>query len=312
MPEEKARLVLNVFDGTRRPISSDVNLLVTLRDGTPREIHRDHHHGPSIPFSVPFFNNFGDNYAVIAFADHHQQVGFHPVRVRKNAEQQIDLMLLPSRTRFDFSSASWDQLGANHAELQCLLAAGSADTAAAEARYNHLMDVQPKSLACLLNISTALAQVNFSDGTPFRYLKQLMWDGDFIRQDRFFAFADVALLDEVRRAAGEGKFTREPLQGLFHPGATVSYKQNQFGEANLQLSFHEGVTREIEGVNCMKVEVDIDYFEDPLAHALLEVIPNHFRGPTDPIQAYVLRWMAGRHAQLPPFEPPYTIEAAAV
>ena len=312
MPEEKARLVLNVFDGTRRPISPDVNILVTLRDGTPKEIHRDHHHGPSIAFSVPFFNNFGDNYTVIAFADHFQQAGFHPVRVRKNVEQQIDLMLLPSRTQFDFSGASWEQLGANHAELRTFLAAGSDDPAAAEARYDRLMDLQPKSLACLLNISTALAQVNLTDGTPFRYLKRLLWDGDFIRQDRFFAYTDVALLDEVKRAAGQGKFTREPLQNLFHPGATVSYKQNEFGEANLQLSFHERDALQIDGVNCIKVEIDIDYFSDPLAHALLEVIPNHFRGPTDPIAAYVLRWMAGRHAHVPAFEPPYTIEAAAV
>jgi hypothetical protein len=312
MPEEKARLVLNVFNGARQPISPDVNILVTLRDGTSKEIHRAHHHGPSIPFSVPFYNGLGDNYTVIAFADHYQQVGFHPVKVRKDSEQQIDLMLLPSRTRFDFTDASWEQLGAHQAELRNLLTAGSADPAAAEARYNHLMDVQPKSLACLLNISTAMAQVDLSAGTPFRYLKRLLWDGDFIRQDRFFAFADVALLDEVRRAAAEGKFSREPLPKLFHPGATVSYKQNQFGEANLQLSFHEGDAMEIDGVNCMKVEADIDYFKDPFAHALLEVIPNHFRGPTDPVTAYVLRWIAGRQAQLPPFEPPYTIEPAAL
>lgn len=40
----------------------------------------------------------------------------------------------------------------------------------------------------------------------------------------------------------------------------------------------------------------MDYYKDPVAHALLEVIPNHFQGPTDPVAAYVLRWIAGRHA----------------
>jgi len=29
---------------------------------------------------------------------------------------------------------------------------------------------------------------------------------------------------------------------------------------------------------------------------------------TDPRQVYVLRWIAGRHAGIPNFEPPYTIE----
>lgn len=55
MPEEKAKLLLNVFDGTRRPIPSDVNILVTLRDGNQKEVHRAHHQGPSIEFSVPFY-----------------------------------------------------------------------------------------------------------------------------------------------------------------------------------------------------------------------------------------------------------------
>jgi hypothetical protein len=29
---------------------------------------------------------------------------------------------------------------------------------------------------------------------------------------------------------------------------------------------------------------------------------------TDPQQVYVLRWIAGRHAGVPNFEPPYTLE----
>lgn len=62
-----AKLLLRVFDGTRQPASADLNLLVTLRDGNQKQIHRDYHLGPNIEFDVPFYNNFGDRYAVIVW-----------------------------------------------------------------------------------------------------------------------------------------------------------------------------------------------------------------------------------------------------
>jgi hypothetical protein len=40
---------------------------------------------------------------------------------------------------------------------------------------------------------------------------------------------------------------------------------------------------------------------------LLEVLPNQFGGVTDPSQVYVLRWIAGRRAGVPEFNPPYVI-----
>ena len=99
-----------------------------------------------------------------------------------------------------------------------------------------------------------------------------------------------------------------PNPGLFHPDATSSYKQIQFGEANVQLTFHEKDAAKINGVQCIKIEPDIDYFQDLGAHTLLEAIPNAItHGLTDPKQVYVLRWIAGKHAGVPEFAPPYTI-----
>lgn len=311
MAEEKAKLIVNVFDGTRKPIDPEVNILVTLRDGNQKEVHRDYHHGPSIPFNVPFYNNLGDRYAVIVFADGYQQAGFHPVHVQKEVEQTVDLMLLPKEVSFNFEDAGWTELGNTHTQLRDLLEAGSANSGAAEGRYNQLRDDRPKALACLFNICTVMVQAHLPQGTPFDYLKRLIWEGDSIEQDRFFAYADKVLLAQVKLAAAQGAFSPEPFPGVFHPGATVSYKQNQFGEANLQLTFHENDVANFGDVDYMKVEVDLDYYKDPAAHAVLEVIPNHFNGPTDPVAAYVLRWIAGRHAHVPEFDPPYTIEAAA-
>lgn len=83
----------------------------------------------------------------------------------------------------------------------------------------------------------------------------------------------------------------------------------KFGEANVQLTFHGGSTRKIDGVDCVVVEPDIEYYKDLGAHTLLEVFPNTIAGrKTDPKVMYILRWIAGRHAGVPEFNPPYTIE----
>ncbi len=64
----------------------------------------------------------------------------------------------------------------------------------------------------------------------------------------------------------------------------------------------------IDGVQCVKVEPDIDYYKDPGAHFLLEVAINKISHTlTDPREVYVLRWIAGRHAGVQDFDPPYTI-----
>ena len=115
-------------------------------------------------------------------------------------------------------------------------------------------------------------------------------------------------MDQVRRAALDGEFAPEPNPGLFHPDATSSFKQIQFGEANVQLTFHEKNVQNIDGVACIKVEPDIDYYKDLGAHTLLEVIPNAItHGLTDSKEVYVLRWITGKHAGVPEFAPPYTI-----
>jgi len=112
----------------------------------------------------------------------------------------------------------------------------------------------------------------------------------------------------VKLAAAHGEFAREPGFDLFHHGATDSYKQTQFGEANLQLTFHANDTKMVDGVSCIKMEPDIDYFQDMLAHGLLEVAVNGISGSlTNPRQVYVLRWIAGRHAGVPEFNPPYVL-----
>jgi hypothetical protein len=298
---DTARIELRVFDGTRSPIDAGVELLVRIIDGDQRPLHSDFHRGPRITFEVPFHDNLADRYTVIVSADHHRQAGFTPVVVRGGQARSLDLMLLPKPSRFAF--AAWADLPV---AMRALLGAGvTADAAAA--RYAALMRDRPASLAALLNILTAAAAILLGHGTVLGYLKELVWDAS-MAQDRFFAFAHPELLREVKDATEQGAFVPEMSPGMLHPGATSSFKQVQFGEANVQLTFHERDTKILGGVPCVEVELDIDYFKDPAAHALLEVVPGVLGGQlTDPATAYVLRWIAGRFAGVPEFDPPFGI-----
>jgi hypothetical protein len=203
-------------------------------------------------------------------------------------------------------------LQANHGKLARILGHSAAGAGEAAARYDEFMDAQPDSLAAVLNIATAMRDVLLPTGKALDYFREVVWDKKLLQRDSFFAYADATLVTQVRQAAAQGQFTSQFGLEITHPGATTSYKQNQFGEANLQFSFHEHDRKTIDGVDCVKVELDMDYFRDPLAHFFLEVLINHIsRRLTDPRQVYVLRWIAGRHAGVPEFDPPYTIEARA-
>jgi hypothetical protein len=58
----------------------------------------------------------------------------------------------------------------------------------------------------------------------------------------------------------------------------------------------------------VKVSLDAVRYKDLGAHAILEVISSHITNSlTDPVQVYQLRWMAGKQAGLPEFEPPFVL-----
>ena len=245
---------------------------------------------------------------MIAFADRYSQAGFTPLKCSPEPSPRLsDIMLLPKDAGFRFAGAQWDKLAISQPLLYSILAHGAANPGAAADRYAELMETRAPVLACLFNIATAMSSIALPVGNPLQYFKEVIWDNT-MAQDRFYGWADPALYDQVRMAAAQGTFAREAGFAAFHSGATDSYKQIQFGEANVQLTFHANDTKLIDGVNCVKMEPDIDYYKDLAAHTLLEVISNGLSGNlTDPRQVYVLRWIAGRHAGVPEFDPPYVI-----
>ncbi len=300
-------ITINVFDGTREPLPANTDVLYTIRDGNQREAFRNFERTPSLVVNgLPFFNNFGDNYSVIASASGYKQAGFTPVHVLPHVPQEVDLMLLANDASFQFGGV-WDAIQATRPVLARLLAAGTVSPLAARDRFQDLLENRSAALACLLNITTAMEQIHLPRGTPLDYFQELNWDATMAR-DRFFGYADAKLIDQVRIAERQGLFAPEVGTAAFHPGATSSWKQIQFGEANVQLTFHENDRRTINGLDCVLTEPDIDYFKDLLAHAILEVAANGIGGSlTDPRDVYVLRWIAGRRAGIPEFNPLYTI-----
>jgi hypothetical protein len=312
MPKNKsatnaANLMVRIVDGTRKPIKESAKVLIRIIDGNQHEWHANFLKGPNQYFkSLPVFNNFGDNYTVIVWAKGYIQAGFTPVKIAQGVCAHIDLMLLPENGGFNFRNATWDALKSSYPLLYNILCPSSKGEEAAKEKYDSFKEDHPETIASFLNTITALKSISLPQRTPLDYFKELIWDE--MKQDRFFVYADQELINQVEIAAAQGQWMPEVGSAFFHRGATKSFKQVQFGEANVQLTFHEGDKKRIGGIDCVKVEPDIDYYKDLGAHAFLEVIPNTLTGQkTDPRAVYVLRWIAGRHAGVPEFDPPYVI-----
>src|SRR5260370_7050167 len=173
---DQATILLNIFDGTRQPIGPGVkNLLVRIIDGNQKQLSSDFRNGSSFQFQVPFYDNFGDRYTVIASADRYKQAGFTPVNVSRTLPQSLDLMLLPNNGSFGFENASWANVQQTHPEIHAILARGAATEADAQARYEDLMENKAPALACLWNLMTAMRDIDLPSGNPLTYLKQLIW-----------------------------------------------------------------------------------------------------------------------------------------
>src|SRR5260370_27281036 len=175
-PADTASIELNIFDCSRQPIGTGVkNLLIRIIDGNQKQLFSDFRTRSSFDFHVPFYDNFGDRYTVIASADRYKQAGFTPVNVSRTLPQALDLMLLPNEGNFRFANASWANVQQTYPEIHSILTRGTATEPDAQARYEDLMENNPPALACLWNLMTAMRDIDLPSGTPLTYLKQLVW-----------------------------------------------------------------------------------------------------------------------------------------
>lgn len=308
-------VVLNVFDGQRRLVAPGTKLLVRIIDGNQKFIVDRYYDGPSIRFDgLPFYDNFGDNYTIIVWTDGYRQAGFTPVHISNKPEETpvLDLMLLPSKYDIDFSDASFDALKAVNSPVYLFLLSGDTEEVA-KARWDALKKKDPLAAICLLNIATSLNDAKLASGSPILpFVRRITFDSkedENPRRSRFFGYADKRLKEELEQEVKRDTWQADPASFVFHRGSTSSFREKRFGEANLQVTFYENTTATIDGVVCVKVEIDIDYYHDPAAHAILEVLPHLITGgDSDPITVYQLRWIAARRAGRD-YAPPYRILA---
>jgi hypothetical protein len=313
---QSGSIQIRLVDGSRNPIPATTQWFVTIHDGRSPDDWRKidiNGTGPAVLVTdLHYFNNLFDAYTVLVNAKGHQMAGWFPVHIAPSRPVTVDLMLLEKNAHLNFSGASWDQLNSLRPRFAQILSIGSTDP---KARYaDFAEEAGGLLLACTLNLLTAMSQIILpSNKTPIDYYWQPIWeDQKFpMAQDRFFAYVDKALVDDVVEAGKRGMFAQEPNPGAFHSGATLSYKQTQFDVTNVQLTFHQGEKQTIQtpngSVDCVIVEPDIDFYKDLLAHFFIEVLPNEFtKGKTDPRAVYMLRWMAGKQAGRD-FDPLYAI-----
>lgn len=308
MAATSARIRLMVYDGSRRPFSARQSLLLRVHNGESidpvTKILNTKSADEGVVFlDVDYYDNFSDNYTVLVSADGYRDTGFFPVKVSPKALADLSVMLMPNNPSFQFDP--WDVLVANYRPIAKFLSLMPEVPSAAD-NYASSIEDHPKETACLLNLSTAMSQIFLANGTPLDYFRSIEWAT--LAQDRFFGYAVPDLVSEVKAAVSKKLFAPEIDPSLFHGDATSSFKEIRFGEANVQLTFHENDKKKFGADTCVRVEPDIDYYKDLGAHSILEVLYNQITNSlTDPTQVYVLRWIAGKQAGLPEFDPPYRL-----
>jgi len=297
------KIILQVVNGARLPFKGEI--LIRLFDGDKKKIVETVRPGPTIIFDkIPCFDNSRDDYTVLASAKNTLQAGYFPAKVAPNTLRPVFLMLLPKDGGFNFNQAHWTDIETSHPEVHKIFGADTTNKKTSKDRYESLIEDQGIVAAGMWNILTAMGQLQLSTGTALSYFRQIRWDAS-LQQDRFFGYADKKLIEQMQIAVAQKKFKPEVGAAMFHKGATSSFKQVQFGEANVQITFHEN---DDAPKGCVSVEPDMDYFQDLGAHAIIEVLHNNLTGKnSDPRTIYALRWIAGMQAGIPEFNPPYTV-----
>jgi hypothetical protein len=297
---DQASAMVSIFDCARRPLAKQV--LLRVRNDSSSEHISKYADGPDINVVVPFHNGPHDEYTVVVSADGYQDTGYF-FHADPRVRAQIHLLMVPKDHRYQFQD--WENLGLKYPSIAAFLSLG-ADPVRANSRYVALQKSNPKALACLLNVAAAMAEINLGGRSPLSFFKAICWDAS-MSQDRFFGFVDPAMIPAVKAAAERGDFTEEKDSAAFHPGSTCSWKQVAFEVANLQLTFHEGTTRVIDGVTCVMIEPDLDDYKNLVRHGFEEVLPNLVTGgKTDPAGIFALRWATAERGG-PAFDPGYVL-----
>jgi hypothetical protein len=200
MPQEKALIRLAIYDGARQPFTERQTVLLRVHNGQTtnsftRTLNTKSLRDGEIVLKVDFFDNFADIYTVVISADDYRDAGFFPIRVTPLVAQNVSLMLVPKNPILQFDP--FDTIRANHPKIAQFLSL-TPPGGSAQDNYEEMVEDHIRSVACLLNLATAMSQVFLKDGTPLDYFRGIEWAS--LAEDRFFGYAVPDLASEVRDA----------------------------------------------------------------------------------------------------------------
>ena len=319
-------VVVRVFGADGKPFdTAKKQILYTIIDGNNQQRFRDYRKSSAVAFPLELHNDLSDFFRIIVWADGFLQAGCESLHVVAGAAvlKEVQFMLVPKEAKFDFSRSSWDRLKLDRPNLFTVLSSMDGDTADPRQSYEDLMKKSPDAVATLLNVTTAMDQIKLGDDSGRSALQRFIamnWNctNKWVNEqkpDRFFAYADLTLLDGINRANQVEANTFAWENPVLHWCKDTSFKETKFQEANVQFSFATTSPPPCSNIpaNCHIVDCDMDYYKDIESHLLLEVLPNKFfGGRTNPRRTFVLRWMEAKRMQIehpelqvPDYDPPY-------
>lgn len=311
--DKSAKLMLNIYDESGALAKAGTVLTVELTDDRGADIVQGTFSGPTILFDLHGIDaRHGATFTLHVDRAQYRGETIHAVALAPNAVQTVNVVLVPKRPVFDFSAASAEALSTQRPDLWRVLAGNQQSPGEAKTQFDALIRSNPMVAGALLNILEAESELTLPSGrTPLAYYHQVIFD-DSMEQDRFFAWVDKSMMDDIRTGASQGMFAAEPKAKVFHPGATDSWKETRFDRANLHFTFHGDEVQTVDGIECVKLEVDIDYYKNKLKHTLVELIPNMVTGNlTDPRVVYEMRRSESMKAGDPPFAAPQSLVPAS-
>jgi hypothetical protein len=187
-------------------------VFVQLRDRNLNEIHSAFHKGPVIDFGG--FPNAGAPYILVVSADGYLQTGYTSLDMENAKPANIDMMLLPKASVFNFSRCVL-VCPQDSAGLIGILSGGAKD------------------------IVAALGRQYLPKGTPLSYMKELNWQ-DGITESSLVAYVDQAIKNQFKQASTQGSLSPEASPAALHPGDTSSYERVQAGQVSYQLLWIAG------------------------------------------------------------------------
>ena len=289
--------MVSIYEGRRDPFEK--RLLVRIQN-EGEFVATEFRRGPHVPLSMPFHDGPADHYTIVVSTKGYRDTGYS-FRVDPARVVQLSLLMIPNDHQFTF--LEWAHLADRYAAMAAFLDIGGIG----QRYYSELAKNNPKALACLLNLATALAGIDLGGDSAISFFKAICWDNT-MQQDRFFGYVAPEMIARVRAAERRGLFAEEKNCAAFHPGATCSWKQIAYDVANVQLTFHERSTRVIDGITCVRIETDIDNYRNVMRHGVREVIPNLLTGrKTEPAGIYALRWAMAEARRGPEFDPGYLL-----